>query len=257
MIFSIVTPCRNAERFIEETIRSVLAQEVDAAVQYVIQDGLSTDGTAEIVKRFSGSLEWRSEKDVFPSDAINKGFARCNGDIFGWINADDCYEPGALAAVKRAFEENPEAQWVAGYYRMVDIDGREIRRMHARYKHFLLRHYSHRLQLVENCFAQPSVFWRREAWESIGALDCLSPNRTAFDYELWLKLGKLGKPVIIPQVLSNFRYFSESISGSQTKALFNGELAYAKKEFREHPFVVPLHYLTWLRNRLLYNIWKL
>ena len=257
MKFSIVTPCKNAEKYIDQTINSVLSQKVDADIQYIVQDGLSEDRTVDILKKYEDRLQWFSEKDEFPSHAINMGFDRCDGDIFAWINADDFYEPGAFKAVKQVFDDNPEVMWVAGYYRMLDKNDKEFRQLHASYKHFLMRHYSYRLGLIENCFAQPSVFWRKEAWEKSGGLDYRSPNRTAFDYELWLKMGKLGKPAIVKQILSNFRYYEETISGSQTKALFRSELNYAKAEFKKHPFIVPLHYVTWLRNRLFYKGWKL
>ena len=257
MKFSIVTPCRNAEKYIEQTIQSVLNQKTEAEVQYVVMDGLSDDGTVDILKKYDGQIDWTTEKDEYHSHAINKGFAKCDGDIFAWINADDFYEPGVFEKVRKIFEENPDVQWVAGYYRMLDADDKEIRQLHARYKHFLMRHYSYGLSLVENIFAQPSVFFRKDAFLSTGELDYTSKNRPAFDYQLWVKLGKIGKPYIVKDVFSNFRYYAESVSGSQTKALFNGELNYAKAEFKRHPFAVMLHYLTWMRNRLLYRIWKL
>lgn len=99
---SIVTPAFNAAATIERTIESVLAQG-DVATEYWIIDGGSTDGTLDIVRRYEGRLAgWISEKDRGISDAFNKGIARTTGDLVGIINADDWYEPGALAAVHQA-----------------------------------------------------------------------------------------------------------------------------------------------------------
>jgi glycosyltransferase involved in cell wall biosynthesis len=253
---SVVTPSLNGARYLEQAIRSVLDQETSAEIQYVVMDGGSTDGTVEILRKYGDRILWRSEKDKYHSDALNKGFALCDGDVVAWINTDDFYEPGAFETARRTFEAHPEALWMAGFYRMTDENGADTRSLHARYKHFLMRHYSYWLLVSQNVFAQPSVFMRRSVLEKALPLDCESPNRPAFDYELWLRLGKMGRPAIVPKVLSCFRWHKASVSGRQTAALFNGELEYAKKEFGTHPTAVLLHYLNWMGIRLTYTWWK-
>src|SRR5579872_2866095 len=95
-LVSIVTPCFNAARFIEETIESVLAQDYPL-IDYVVIDGGSTDGTIEILRRYEDRLHWHSARDNGQADAVNRGFAQARGDIFAFLNADDTYLPGAIA----------------------------------------------------------------------------------------------------------------------------------------------------------------
>ncbi len=253
---SVAMSSLNGAESLEQSILSVLNQDTTADVQFVVMDGGSTDGTVDILKKYGSRITWRSEKDKCPSDALNKAFALCDGDIMAWINADDFYEPGAFEVAVKTFENNPDAQWMAGYYRMINSAGHEIRRLQAKYKHLLMRNYSYPLLVAENTFAQPSVFMRREALARVMPLDYESVNCCAFDYELWLNLGKLGRPVIVPNVLSNFRYLPDSITGSRTAELFRAELNYARKEFRSHPIAVMIHHLNWLKIRIFYSWWR-
>jgi len=104
---SIVTPSFNQGQFIEETIRSVLLQGYPN-LEYVVIDGESTDNTIEIIKKYEPYLTyWCSESDRGQSHALNKGIARCTGDIFNWINSDDLLGPGALYAVAGSWIDTP------------------------------------------------------------------------------------------------------------------------------------------------------
>jgi glycosyltransferase involved in cell wall biosynthesis len=106
---SIVTPSFNQGRFIEKTILSVIEQDYPN-LEYIIIDGGSTDESVEVIKKYDQHLAyWVSEPDRGQSHAINKGFERATGEIFGWLNSDDWYHPGALKAVAEAFAANPEA----------------------------------------------------------------------------------------------------------------------------------------------------
>ncbi|MDF5725947.1 MAG: glycosyltransferase family 2 protein [Rhizonema sp. PD37] len=88
---SIVTPSYNYGRFIEETIRSVLLQGYPN-LEYILIDGRSTDNTVDIIHKYEQYLTyWISEPDEGQTDAINKGYKHCTGDLFVWLNADDTY----------------------------------------------------------------------------------------------------------------------------------------------------------------------
>jgi glycosyltransferase involved in cell wall biosynthesis len=91
--------------FIEETIESVISQNYPA-LEYIIIDGGSTDGSIDIIKKYERHLHyWISEKDNGQTDAINKGLAKSSGDIVNWLNSDDYYEKNALSTVAEAFSD--------------------------------------------------------------------------------------------------------------------------------------------------------
>ncbi len=104
---TLVTPSFNQAAFLEETIRSVLLQGYPN-LEYIIIDGGSTDGSVEIIKKYSPWIDyWTSERDRGQSHAINKGIARATGEWFNWLNSDDYLAPGALFALAKAATNQP------------------------------------------------------------------------------------------------------------------------------------------------------
>jgi glycosyltransferase involved in cell wall biosynthesis len=119
---SIVTPSFNQGPFIEETIHSILSQGYPN-LEYIIIDGGSRDNTVEVIKKYADRIDyWVSEKDRGQSHAINKGLARCTGEIFNWINSDDVLMPGALWAVAEAWMRKP-GSIIAGHTELFDESG--------------------------------------------------------------------------------------------------------------------------------------
>ncbi len=215
---SIVTACLNAEGTIEEAIESVRAQDYPH-LDHLVVDGGSTDGTIDVLERLG--VRYVSEPDDGRVDAVNKGVRLTSGEVVGWLNADDRYEPGALLEVGRAFAADPGAAWVTGYCRIIDGDGREIRKPVTAYKNLLLRHWSYPLYLTQNSVSDPATFVRRAALEEAGPLD--PRYRISHDYDLWLRVGRRHRPVVLRRTLSNFRMVEGTLS-----------MAGFERQFTEH-----------------------
>lgn len=114
---SIVTISYNQVSYLEETIRSVLLQGYPN-LEYIVVDGGSTDGGVDIIQKYVPWLAWWvSEPDRGQSHAINKGFARCTGEIITFISSDDTYLPGALLDVARRWQAGwPYGAVIGGFY---------------------------------------------------------------------------------------------------------------------------------------------
>lgn len=225
---TLVTPSLNQGTFVERTVRSVLDQEGDFNLEYLVYDGGSTDGTLEVLRKYEGPLRLVVEPDAGQSNAINKGLRAATGDVIGWLNSDDLLYPGALARVCEAFRARPDLPWLHGRCEIVDEHDRPIRRWVSAYKDFRCRRYSRRSLLVENYVSQMTVFWRRSAMERAGWLD--ESMRYSFDYEYWLRLSALGDPVYLEDRIAAFRWYTSSKSGSSFERQFRED----EEAFRRH-----------------------
>lgn len=196
-LVSIVTPSFNQAPYLEATIRSVLEQDYPA-IEYLLVDGGSTDGSREIIQKYSNRLAWWvSEKDRGQTDAINKGFAQAKGQILAWLNSDDTYEPGAVREAVEYLQAHPETGMVYGDCNFINASGQVIGRFPAAQTDYarLRRGYVH--------IPQQASFWRAEIWRQVGPLD---PSfYFAMDYDLWVRLARSKPLVYLPRLWANFR----------------------------------------------------
>lgn len=226
MKISVVTPSFNQAAYIERTLASVLSQEGNFELESIVIDGGSTDGTLDILKRFEGRIQWRSEPDEGQSDAINKGFRQSSGDIVAWLNSDDEYLPGALHRVAETYRQKPFA-WCFGNCINIDEHDQEIRRSITRYKNWQSRRYSYRRLLRRLFIPQPSTFFTRCAYEETGEL-----NREldyTMDYDYWLRLGRRHDPLHIDAPLACFRVHAASKNGARYRKAAREALQTARR----------------------------
>lgn len=239
---SIVIPSFNKKEFITETLDSVFSQNYPS-LEVIIQDGGSTDGTLDIIKRYAkkySAIKWETGKDKGQVDAINKGFKKAAGEVLAYINADDVYKKGALLTVGKYFSKNPDTLWLAGRGDVIDEGGREISRLVTNYKNFLLSINHYPLLLVVNYLMQPSIFLARRAYEKYGPF---TGNKVSvMEYELWLKLGKIEMPVVLNSYLSSFRLAGGTISSTEFKKTLLSDEKIAEK-YTENPLILLMHRL--------------
>jgi glycosyltransferase involved in cell wall biosynthesis len=231
---TIVTPVLNAAATIEEALASVRGQHYPH-VEHLVVDGGSTDGTLEILERTEG-ISWTSEPDDGLADAMNKGIARAGGELVGWLNADDFYEPGALMAVGTAAARQPGAQWITGRCRIIDGAGKEIRRPITAYKNALLANYSYALLLTQNFISCPATFVRKAAYEEAGPMD--TKYRISMDYDIFLRIAKRHDPLVLERELAAFRMDEGSLSMSGFERQFAEHLEQARRHGDGHPVAV-------------------
>ncbi len=195
---SIVTPCFQHGRFLERTLSSVVGQQYPA-LEYVVQDGGSTDGTVDVLRRFETQLSSRaSEPDGGQADAINRGFARTTGEVMGWLNSDDLLLPGALATIGRCFASRPDVDVVYGHRLVIDERDQKV-------GSWILPRHNDRVLGLADYVPQETLFWRRRVWEAVGShLD--ESFRFALDWDLLLRFRAEGARMVrIPRFLGAFR----------------------------------------------------
>lgn len=176
---TVVTPSFNQGRYLEETIRSVLAQRSEIH-EYFVMDGGSTDGTLDIIRKYAGQLDyWVSEPDGGQAQAIDAGFRRATGEVLYWINSDDVLLPGAIAAARSAFEAR-DISVLTGWDVMVDAETRvlSIRQPPRQTLTAALWGILH--------VSQPTCFFKRSLYEEVGGLDHALGG--VLDTELWLRM---------------------------------------------------------------------
>lgn len=213
-------------RFIEQTIQSVLSQEYPA-IEYIVMDGGSTDGTAEIVRRYAGRLRYVSAPDRGAADAVNRGFQLATGSILAWLNADDTYLPGAVGKAAAYLLAHPEAAAVYGGARWVDAAGKPL-------GPYPVAAFDQRALSRECLICQPACFVRREAFEAAGALN---PDlRFAFDYDLWIRLSRRHQLHHLAECWANSRMYPQNKTLGQRRESLRESMEVLRRHYGFVPF---------------------
>ena len=207
-LISVVMPSFNQAKYIEKSILSVLNQDYPNK-ELIIIDGCSNDGTIKILKKYDPYIEyWVSEKDMGQSDALNKGFSVCKGDIYCWLNSDDLLLPNAF---NTAFSELTKKNKKICYGDWVYIDENDqvidkfyafdVNSNHLKYEGFHL--------------SADSIFWHKNVHETFSGFD-VKLNKT-MDFQMLLEFA-LNQPksafIRSEKVLGAFRrYHGQKTAG--------------------------------------------
>lgn len=215
---SIITVVYNGAKTIEKTIQSVLRQSYKH-IEYIIVDGLSTDGTQKVIEKYKDSVVcFISEKDNGIYDAMNKGIERATGEIIGIINSDDWYDEKAVEKIVDYFEQN-EVGLVYGEVAYVS-QSKEVKFMPK----VPLDKMWYRMTI-----SHPSVFVKKNVYEKYGKFD--TNYKLASDYDFLLRVySRQVKFGYIDDVIAYFR-----LGGASTVR---------EKEMADETYAISMAHLT-------------
>jgi glycosyltransferase involved in cell wall biosynthesis len=218
-LVSIVTPSYRQGAFIAETVASVLGQDYPN-LEYWVIDGGSDDTTLAVLERFRSDprLQVISERDRGQSDAINKGWARCRGQILAWLNSDDTYVPAAISSQVAAMLAAPNAGAVYGDACYLSADGRPLQRLRS-------SPFSPAAVLSLRIPIQPTVFLRRAVVAQTGPLSL--SRRYSMDSDYWARAITLAPWVQRRALVATYRLHAASKTVAEFRGFYADWLAIA------------------------------
>lgn len=228
-LVSVVTPCFNSARYLEQCIQSVLAQDYPH-VEMVVQDGDSQDGSREILERYTDRIHWVSEPDRGQSDGLNKALQRCRGDIVTVLNADDELLPHAASWAVTQMAEHPDAGVIYGDQYNIDSEGRVLFEYQGPEPYDFEKVFC-----VEQVIPAQAAFLRREALEAAGWYADVT-RTTCPDYEMWVRLGLKFPMRHVSGLIARYRLHLDS-QGCQNQWI--EEMVRSKHEVMERTFQDP------------------
>lgn len=192
-LITIITVSYNSAKTIERTIQSVISQSYQN-IEYIIIDGMSTDGTTDIIAKYNDDIYyWISEKDNGVYDAMNKALALSNGFAIGILNSDDWYESEAVYKVVEHMQSMPAVDIIHGLLRFIDLNGNADS---------IVGHYSSFLN--RGMIEHPTCFIKKSIYNLVGDFDL--KYKSAADYDWMLRAEAMGANfLLIPEVITNFR----------------------------------------------------
>lgn len=191
----------------EFCIRNVIGQNCPD-VEHIIIDGGSSDGTVDIIRRFSEEyphIRWISERDRGQSDAMNKGIRMASGEVLGILNVDDYYEPGVLCEVIDIFKDLPEPTLLVGNCNVWDDDDKLVHVNKPSKLSFLML----LMQYIKAFPANPSAyFYHKSLHEKIGLYDV--EEHYGMDMHFIFKAVQSAQVKYVDKLWGNYRYLADT-----------------------------------------------
>ncbi|HEV8014399.1 MAG TPA: glycosyltransferase [Stellaceae bacterium] len=229
-LVSIFSFCKNRAHAIRRSVESVLNQSYQN-IEFVVQDGASTDGTLEILQSYGSRIRLVSEPDSGPPEGFWKALNRCTGDIIGTCLSDDELLPDAVETAVKIFRAEPQlgALTCDGY--LSDIEGKIT-------GDFIAGEFSLAAYLFSNyCPFWQGSFFRRKALLAVGLLDP-GWNIECLEFEVWCRLGCDEVVKYVPAKLAKYAIHEGQLSNTpaKTNKFLDGRLALVEKMFSKEGF---------------------
>ena len=204
MKISVVTVTYNCVDTIEQTLKSVLDQNYKN-LEYIVLDGASTDGTKELIEKYSDKLTFfESKEDKGQYYAIQEGFDMATGEVICYLNGDDILMPTTLNTLKVIFSKFNEVSWITGSPGFLDNENNYncTRKGLFSFSRKDIKRGLHRFGLL-GVIQQESTFYRKNLLEKVGGLDL--SLKYACDFKLWKDFAEHEELYLVDVPLGAFR----------------------------------------------------
>ncbi len=230
---SIITVCYNAASTLEDTIRSVISQDYEN-LEYIIIDGQSTDGTVELIKKYSKSIKtFISEPDKGMYDALNKGIGMANGEIIGMLNSDDFYIDSKVISEIVSLMDSSHAD--AAYANLFYVDQKDTDKIVRKWNS---GPYKRKKFIYGWMPPHPTFFVKKELYEKYGGFNLAF--KSAADYELMLRFlyKHNAKTSYLPKFIVKMRVGGMSNANliNRLKANREDKLAWKVNQVKHRPY---------------------
>jgi glycosyltransferase involved in cell wall biosynthesis len=223
---TIVVPAYNQEKYLDETIQSILHQDYKQIELIVIDDG-SQDNTKKILQKYNHQFYYASQANIGQANTLNKGWNIARGEILSYLSADDLIMPNAVSTAVQYLNEDPNIVLTYCDFNLIDPNSKTIRKVSAPEFDYL--------EMVKRLICQPGpgVFFRKRAFDLTGGWN--PEFRQMPDYDYWLRLGLNGPFKRIPQILASFRVHDQSMTFSKgDRTMANEPVRILETYYRSH-----------------------
>ncbi|MBD2022176.1 glycosyltransferase family 2 protein [Leptolyngbya sp. FACHB-36] len=211
---SVLLPAYNSQRYVAETVESILAQTMSDFELIIIDDG-STDDTLKILQQYAAKdsrIRLSSHENQGVSRTRNQLLAQAQGEIIAVMDADDVALPDRFARQLEFLQTHPEVVCVGAAHEVIDEEGRLLTCL-------ILPEDDAEIQRQalagHGSICHPCAMIRRSALLQVGGYD--ERLLSAHDLDLWLKLGEVGQLANLKDVLMRYRINTQSVSAKNPK----------------------------------------
>ena len=212
MKISIITPTLNSIKFLGKCAESVIKNQDYQDFEWIIVDGGSSDGTLEFINNINDNrIKVFHENSGHSTKAYNYGISKALGDIVGTLGSDDVYRKNIFQKVIKYFQDN-KVLWIVGRNNIINQNDQIIREIITNFKNKKLSDYSYKALTLNNFFPMQSIFWRKDFMPKIVGYFDEKNFIDSSDYEMWLKMASINKPLIVNEKFSYFRVHKTNIT---------------------------------------------
>lgn len=220
---SIVLPTYNGEKYIEESIQSILNQTIQNWELVIVDDG-SKDSTAEIIERYAKADNRikviHNKENMRLPKSLNIGFDNCRGEYYTWTSDDNLYEKDALEKLLLVLETMQDIDIVYALCDIIDSDGKFVKHVEKEKCDIERIYYNNP---IGACF-----LYKKEVHEKLNGYDC--SQFLVEDYHFWLRAHKYYRFYLIDEYLYKYRNHENSLTSSKTNEIERRIIALLERE---------------------------